>query len=792
MTDENESAKSKLLQPEVVNLIRLAKEAIIIARLDGTVTGWNESAERVYGYTAEEIIGQSVSKLMPSDDSDQLLLIAERIRRGETIEDFEVQRVRRDGRTIDVSLTVSPIRDEIRKIVGVLYLGTDISERNRLERVERDQLFFASIVSSADDAIISKDLRGIVTSWNTAAEKIFGYTAKEMIGQPGAKLIPPDHGDEELQILERIRRGERIEHFESVRIRKDGRAIHVSLTISPIRDRMGRIIGASKIARDITERRRWRTAEVAQSFLESLVESADDAIISKTLDGIVTSWNFGAQVLFGYTASEMIGKPISILIPVDSPDEEPQILGRVRRGERIAHYETRRVRKNGSLVDVSLTVSPIRDSLGVIIGASKIARDITERKRAEATEREILRQTRDARTQAEQARQQAENANKAKDEFLANISHELRTPMTAILGWTSMLLNGQLSSDRQKKAFEIIDRNARSQAQLIEDLLDVSRIIAGKLRVDFKTVDMTAVITAAVEALRPAAEAKGIRIDSIFSSAAGPVAGDPERLQQVVWNLLSNAIKFTPRDGLVQIELRRAESQVELRVIDTGIGISPEFIEHVFDRFSQADASITRNSGGLGMGLSIVKSLIELHGGVVSASSPGEGQGASFSVKLPISAVRDDLAHGYAPESPALETQLKQRDNLVGLKLLIIEDEPDTCEMLRFLFNECGSIVETAGSANAALKVFDKWHPDILIADIGLPDVDGFELIRIIRDQRRSRIPAVALTAMTRVEDRLKVLSAGYQMHVSKPIEPAELITIVSGLVGLVERRTEL
>ena len=257
------------------------------------------------------------------------------------------------------------------------------------------------------------------------------------------------------------------------------------------------------------------------------------------------------------------------------------------------------------------------------MGASKIARDITDRKVAEAREREVLMQAHDARWQAEQARQQAEAASRAKDEFLATISHELRTPITAILGWSRMLLTGQLTPERQQKALETIDRNARSQAQLIEDLLDISRIVSGKLRIDLRTVDLSAVIASAVEAVRPAAEAKRIRIESIISSGAGPVLGDPERLQQVIWNLLSNAIKFTPRDGFVTVELRRVESQVELSVIDNGIGISTRFLPHVFDRFSQADSSITRSRGGLGMGLAIVKSLVELHGGIVSVFSKG-------------------------------------------------------------------------------------------------------------------------------------------------------------------------
>lgn len=780
---------SSSLNLEAATLTELTREAIVVGKLDGTVVAWNRAAAQIYGYAASEIIGQSVSKLIRPKDVDVYALVAERIRRGETIEDFEAKLVRKDGRLVDMSLRLAPMRDELNRVVSVLCLATDISDRKQLERAERDQLFLAAIVSSAEDAIISKDLQGIVTTWNAAAERIFGYSAEEMIGQSVVKLIPPELAAEEPQILERIRRGERIEHYESNRRRKDGHIIDVSLTISPIRDQMGRVIGASKIARDITQRKRWQRAEVDQSFLGALVESADEAIIGKDLDGIVTSWNPGAEKLYGYTAEEMIGKPIVLLIPADHPDEEPRILERIRNGERIQHYETKRVRKDGAVIDVALTVSPIRDSLGQIIGASKISRDITDRKRAEAREREILRQAQRDRRQAEVARQQAEEASKAKDEFLATVSHELRTPMTAIIGWSRMLASGQLNQERQRKAVETIDRNARSQAQLIEDLLDVSRIITGQLRVEFKNVDLAAIVTTAIEALRPAAETKRIRIDFTLSTGGGPIVGDPERLQQVVWNLLSNAIKFTPRDGRIQVQLRRVESQVELRVIDNGIGIDPEFLPHVFDRFSQADSSITRSRSGLGMGLAIVKSLIELHGGVVSAESVGVDQGSTFTVKLPISALRGETRRGRPAEKPKLQTALKLRDDLVGVRILIIDDEPDTCELLRFVFNECGAIIETAQNANEALEVFDGGEFDILISDIGMPEVDGYELIRIIRQERRSRIPAVALTALARIDDRIKALNAGYQMHVAKPVEPVELITIVGSIVGLIDRR---
>jgi len=640
------------------------------------------------------------------------------------------------------------------------------------------QSVLATILESVDEAIISMTGGGRVIAWNKAAERILGYTAQEMIGQSASLIIPDSTANQEARILEQVRLGQKVEHFRTQLLQKGGQSVEVMAHYSPIRDDIGRITGVLKIVESADIRRKLEIAERDQLFLASIVSSAEDAIVSKDLNGIVTSWNRAAERLFGYTEQEIVGRPISLLIPADHPDEEPRILDRIRRGERIEHYETKRVRKDGRLIDVALTVSPIKDALGRIIGASKIARDITSQKLAVAREREALRET-------QEARKQAEEASRAKDEFLATISHELRTPMTAILGWTRMLLSGQMNPETQQKALETIDRNARSQAQLIEDLLDVSRIVSGKLRIEFKVVDIAAVVAAAVESTRPAAEAKRIRIQTVLSSGAGPLLGDFDRLQQVVWNLLSNAIRFTPADGLVRIYLQRVESQVELRVSDTGAGIPPEFLPHIFDRFTQADSSITRTHSGLGMGLAIVKSLVELHGGVLSASSVGRGHGSEFTVKLPVSSFRLDQSEEV--RKPVLPT-MNYGHELLGVKILVVDDESDTCEMLRFVFNQCGAIVETASSAEEALQLFDKFVPDMLVSDIGMPRVDGYDLIRLIRRERGSRIPAVALTAMARIDDRVKTLKAGYQMHIAKPVEPVELVSIVSGLVGLVTR----
>ena len=519
-----------------------------------------------------------------------------------------------------------------------------------------------------------------------------------------------------------------------------------------------------------------RSPELAPYWLSALIESADDAIISKTLEGIITSWNKGAERIFGYTAEEVIGKPVTILIPKGQEDEEPAILARLRGGERIEHYETVRVRKDGRRIDISLTVSPIKGPKGDIIGASKLARDVTE-------QRQARKEIDDAYEAANKARKEAEESSRLKEEFLATISHELRTPLSAILGWARMLRLGQLSKENAVKALDTIERNARAQAQLIDDLLDVSRIVTGKLRMDVRPSDPNSFIDAAVEAVRPAAEAKGVRVQKVIDTGLISIPGDPVRLQQVVWNLLSNAIKFTPRGGRVQIRSERVNSHLEIVVSDTGQGIAPDFLPHVFDRFRQADQKTSRQHGGMGLGLAIVRHLVELHGGTVSATSDGEGQGATFTVRLPISPIYqvDPSGARVHPAARDLLPAHETTERLDGLRILIVDDEPDTRDLLRQGLEYCGANVRVAGSAAEAVDAIVAEIPDILISDIGMPGIDGYDLIRQIRGlpaEAGGKVAAVALTAYTRVEDRLQALRAGYDMHVPKPVELAELVAV--------------
>jgi signal transduction histidine kinase/ActR/RegA family two-component response regulator len=433
-----------------------------------------------------------------------------------------------------------------------------------------------------------------------------------------------------------------------------------------------------------------------------------------------------------------------------------------------------------------------------------LAAVVTERKRAEEEQERLLTREKAARKEAEQAqklsaellqreqvaRAEAEVANRAKDQFLATISHELRTPLNAILGWAGMLRAGKLDDANTAQAVEIIERNAIAQTQLINDILDVSRIVPGKLRLDVRPVELSSILQAAIDVIRPAANAKEITLQVTLDPRAGPVSGDPDRLQQIVWNLLSNAVKFTPRGGRVDVRLEGLSSQIEIAVTDTGIGINADFLPHVFDSFRQADSSYTRAHGGLGLGLAIARQLVELHGGTVEALSPGEGEGATFKVRLPLISIHP--APGTKSNEPQIETSLPsgsdsdRSSSLYGLRLLVVDNDVDARSLLNLVLEACGAKVTTAATAAEAFDLLEQLKPDLLISDIEMPDEDGYSLIRKVRSldaKLGAPIPCVALTAHAKSEDRNQALSAGFQAHVAKPVATHELIEVISTLI---------
>ena len=519
------------------------------------------------------------------------------------------------------------------------------------------------------------------------------------------------------------------------------------------------------------------------AFLAAIVESSDDAIVSKDLTGTIMSWNEGAERVFGYTAEEAVGRPITMLLPPERLEEETMIIRTLSAGERIDHFETERVRKDGQRIQISLSVSPIKDPSGRVIGGAKIARDISIRYQLE-------RQREEAFTLERQARVAAEAANQAKDAFLAMVSHELRSPLSPILAWARMLRMKALNEEKSAVALETIERNARAQAQLIDDLLDISRIVAGKLRLEVRPVDLAAVIQQAIEVVKPAADAKQIHLYTVLDTEVGTLSGDPARLQQVVWNLLSNAVKFTPKGGRVELALERVNSHIEIAVSDTGAGIAPEFVPHLFERFEQGDTGTTRRQGGLGLGLAIVRNIVELHGGRVFAESPGEGKGATFTVRLPRmiferTAGETERRHPTAPRSLA-EANPTGLPSLAEIRVLVVDDEPDSNDVVTTILAAAGAEVRVAPTADIALEQLTSWPPDIIVSDIGMPLVDGYMFLAKLRAMpgAQSRIPAVALTAYATTDDRVRIFRAGFRAHVVKPVDPMELVVVVANVAA--------
>ena len=521
----------------------------------------------------------------------------------------------------------------------------------------------------------------------------------------------------------------------------------------------------------------WQSEE----RLRAIVTSATDAII--TIDGHqkITVFNAGAEATFGYSAGEMIGQTLDRLIPERFREVHrghidafglTGVSMRPMGGERVLAG----LRRSGEEFPMEARISQI-DVAGEKL-YTVILRDITLRKRAEAEREDLL-------AGAERARAEAEAASQAKDAFLATISHELRTPLSPILAWSGMLRRGRLDGEKTGRALETIERAARTQAQLIEDLLDVSRIVTGKLRLDVRPVDLAPVVQAAIDVMRPAAEARGIRLQAVLDSEAGRVSGDPARLQQVVWNLLSNAIKFTAKGGRVQVVLERVNSHVEIAVSDTGQGIAAEFLPHMFERFQQYERGPSRAHGGLGLGLAIVRHIVELHGGTVHAESPGVGRGAVFTVKLPLIVIARTA--GEVERRHPLATPEAATDgypSLDGLRVLVVDDEPDSNEVVRTLLASCGAEVRVAASAEQAREILGRWRVELLVSDVGMPGEDGYAFIARLRGEEReaARIPAIALTAYASREDRIRLLSSGFQAHVPKPLDPAELVTVVASL----------
>jgi PAS domain S-box-containing protein len=533
----------------------------------------------------------------------------------------------------------------------------------------------------------------------------------------------------------------------------DGRVFERYSKLQSIDDRnVGRVWSFS----DVTERNR---AEIVAQRLAAIVSSSDDAIVGKDLNSIVTSWNAGAERIFGYPASEMIGTSVMRLIPPDHQGEEEQILARIRRGERVNPIETVRVAKDGRLLDVSITVSPIKDSRGTVVGASKVARDISERKRAEE--------------KLHEAKISAERANQAKDDFMAVLSHELRTPLTPALAAASYLAEHEDLPPQLREEVTAIRRNVQFEARLIDDLLDLTRITRGKLQLHPEAVDAHRLVQNALTIVHEDIARKGLDVATDLGATEHHVWADPIRIQQVFWNLLNNAVKFTPQGGQIRIRTWNVEGRLAFEITDTGVGIEPEHQTRIFNAFEQGEASIIRQFGGLGLGLAISQTLLKLHGGTVNVQSDGKNCGARFTVTL-------DLLREPIAESP----RKTDADSVAerGLRLLLVDDHADTRRILSRLLGKCGHEVATADCGQSALKLMETGRFDVLISDIGLPDTSGYELVR--EAKRRQSMQGIALSGFGMEEDVRRSMEAGFDYHLTKPVEFQELRTLLQKIAS--------
>jgi PAS domain S-box-containing protein len=510
-----------------------------------------------------------------------------------------------------------------------------------------------------------------------------------------------------------------------------------------------------------------------------MVESVSEySIFAIDLGGRILSWNKGAEEVFGYRKEEIVGESFAILFtPEDRKQGAPEReLENVRSngwsGENRLH-----LRKDGSRLWISGLVNPLKDEAGNLIGYVKVARgsgkEAAARKRAEEKREEDLERERTARSESE-------DAGRMKDEFIALISHELRSPLNAILGWTRILRQGRPDEELYQRATEIIERSARMQSQLIDDLMDTARIVRGKVKLEVQPVNLAPLIEKAMDVVRPAADAKGITLDAVLDREDDQITGDPDRLQQVVWNLLSNAVKFTTEGGRVEVKLGRVDPYIQISVRDTGCGINPEFMPYLFERYRQADASAARRKGGLGLGLSLVRQLVEMHGGSVTAESEGEDKGATFIIKLPVRAI-------YTAETERLPLAGVKTRSLEGVWAAVVDDEANARELITSVLESHGARVTAFASAGEALEMLaSERRPDVLVCDLAMPGEDGFSLIRKLREWEKAShgvLPAIALSAFGRVEDRTRALYAGFQMHIAKPVEPVELVIVVRSLI---------
>jgi PAS domain S-box-containing protein len=934
-------------------------DAILSKTLDGIIESWNIGAERVFGYTAEEAVAQHISLILPPDRLDEEADVLARLRRGEKIDHFETLRRAKDGRLVDVSMTVSPIRSNDGRIVGASNVARDITERRLAdEALSRSRRRYQRIFESAGVSIWDEDFTAVraaldelrasgvrdfaeyfaqrpgeveryiglvrVVDVNETTLRMFGATEKQTLLRSLTTVFTPETRDVFAQELVALAEGRTTFEAESVLRTLHGNRVDVLVSITfPTAGEP-----ADSVLVTLTDITLQKLAEQARRDSEALFhEMADTAPAMLWISDPAGAWTFLSRQWYEFTAQgpeSALGLGWLNALHPDDRDSAAAAVFEATDERRPFHFECRLSQPDGEPRWVIIAGQPRMDTDGGFLGFVGSAIDITERRKAEeavidevhtretlsrvgaalASELDpdtLIQSATDAATALTSAQwgvffftvtddsgktsehhavsglpktafedapspglepprpfivriddlsaaeyldagdsdrrwvprdvpvrsylsvpvisrtgdvrggvcfghtragvflpkheqlasgiaawaalaldnaslyKEAQEANRAKDEFIATLSHELRTPLNAMLGWAHMLRANVLPPETQRRALDTLERNVRAQAQLVDDLLDVSRIVAGKLHIKGEEVDLTMVVMSAADTVRPATVAKGLSFRVVVDPDQQViVTGDADRLRQILWNLLTNAVKFTPKGGRVEIELRCTDTSASVVVTDTGQGIRQDFLRHAFERFRQADSTASRRHGGLGLGLAIVRHLTEAHGGSVSAESAGEGLGATFTVHLPIRDIRVREKAGASGETRGTA--------LAGLRLLIVDDEPDTRDVLRALLEVQGAAVSVASSAGEALELLRRQPTDVLLADIGMPDQDGYALIEAVRALRTQEavIPAVAVTAYVTSRDRARAFKAGYGWHVAKPVDPDQLVAVVS------------
>jgi PAS domain S-box-containing protein len=757
-------------------LIESVKDyGIFMMDTKGIVVSWHRGAERVKGWKEHEVIGKYFGIFHTQKDQQNGLPERElQIALSEGKFEDEGLRVKSDGSTFWARVSLRPIFDNKGSHIGFAKVVQDIGPRREAElqntrreaylrAVFNQQFQFMAILSPEGTVLDINDLP--LRAANISREQVVGRLFWETPwwdGLPDMKSSWPARLAAAAQATGPVFSEDRYRALDEVRV--------ADASITAVKESDRRVQFFIVQATDITERKRVEEALLqSQKRLEKAISIETIGVLFFSLDGGISDANAAFQRMIGYNLEELRSLKWEVLTPAEFNEVTRQAANDLATYGETSPYEKQLIRKDGSRFWGLFAPTRLSGN-GHNSECAEFIVNIEDRKRAEEEKLRLLRA--------------AEEANRLKDDFLATASHELRTPLTSILGWSAMLRTQKFDGAMQLKGLETIERNARSQLKLIEDLLDVSRIITGKLRLDVQPCDPRLVTDAAIDSIQLAAESKGIRLEKVMENGVGLVSGDPARLQQVLWNLLSNSVKFTPKGGLIQVRLRRADSQVEISVKDTGIGISPDFLPFVFDRFRQQETGTTRAFGGLGLGLSIVRQIVEMHGGTVQVFSEGHGQGTTFVVKLPL--LITENTQQFASTGRTISSECPE--DLTGIRVLIVEDDADSRELLRVILDKCNASVIVTASGVEAMQVLERETPHVLISDIGLAVEDGYEFIRRVRElpqERGGRIPAIALTTFSRIDDRLKAIRAGYQHHITKPAEVAEIVALVSSLANL-------